>query len=139
MTIKGLTYSSWNMLENINRPRKRDFLHLKPKDGILWSHLAPLWGEIDICAYWLFCTNFNGQQLLFEAFLNIMHIFGRIQLQSEATSSFLNITIFQKMRIFGAPSSTLGGDIHMCPLTFLYRIQKESINYIYILPQNYVQ
>ncbi len=41
---------------------------------------------------------------LFEAFLNIIRIFGSIQPQSESTSPFLNITIFQKMATFGTPS-----------------------------------
>ncbi len=60
-----------------------------------------------------------------------MRIFSSIQSQSESTSSFLNIIIFQKIAIFGAPSSTLAGDRYMRPLTFLYGIQKEWINYIY--------
>ncbi len=45
------------------------------KDGNFWSSLAPLLEEIDICAHWLFCLQFNDQQLLFEAFLDIMRIF----------------------------------------------------------------
>ncbi len=39
----------------------------------------------------------------FEAFLDVMHIFGSVQPQSESTFPFLNIIIFQKMAIFGAP------------------------------------
>ncbi len=33
--------------------------HNISKDGNLWSPLAPLWGEIGICTYWLFCTEFK--------------------------------------------------------------------------------
>ncbi len=103
------------------------------KDANLWRPLASLLegGEVDICAHWLFCTEFNGQQLLFVAFLDIMRVLSSVQPQSKSTSPFLNITIFQKMAIFGAPLLTLGADTHMHTLTFLYGIQKESINYIY--------
>ncbi len=43
------------------------------------SPIAPLWGEIEVCAHWLFCMEFNAQQLLFEAFLDIMHIFDSVE------------------------------------------------------------
>ncbi len=43
------------------------------------SPAAPPWREIDVCAHWLFCTEFNAQQLLFESFLDIMHIFGNVE------------------------------------------------------------
>ncbi len=36
--------------------------------------LTPLLGETDKCAHWLFCKKFNAQQLLYEAFFNIMCI-----------------------------------------------------------------
>ncbi len=36
--------------------------------------LAPLHGVIDICVRELFCTKFNFEQLLFEAFLILMRI-----------------------------------------------------------------
>ncbi len=39
--------------------------------------LSPLWEE-DICARGLFCTKFNYEQFLFEAFLD-MRIFGSVQ------------------------------------------------------------
>ncbi len=42
----------------------------------LSSTLAPLKGEIDICAHGLFHTKFNSQQLLTEAFFHGMRIFG---------------------------------------------------------------
>ncbi len=54
-------------------------------------------------------------------------IFRSVQLQSESTSSFLNITIFQKMTIFRTPSSTLAWYRHMRPLTSSYRIQRLTI------------
>ncbi len=52
-----------------------------------------------------------------------MRIFGSVQQQSESTSPFLNIIIFQKMVIFGAHYLHYGEDRHMRSLTFLYRIQ----------------
>ncbi len=57
--------------------------------GILWSLLTPLLWEIDICAHGLFCTKFNAQQLLCEAFLEVLHIFGSVETWSESTSLFL--------------------------------------------------
>ncbi len=44
----------------------------------------------------------------FEAFLDIMRVFGSVQPRNESTSPFLNIIIFQKMTIFGAPAPLLG-------------------------------
>ncbi len=49
------------------------------KDDNLCSSLAPLLGEIDVCTHWFFCTEFNAQQLLREAFLDIIHIFDSIE------------------------------------------------------------
>ncbi len=60
--------------------------------------------------------DFNAQQLLFEAFLDITQIFGSGEAQSEYTLPFLYIIMFQS--IFGAPSSTPGGIKHMHPVTF---------------------
>ncbi len=73
-----------------------------------------LHGKIHICTYWLFYTKFNAQQLLYEAFFDIMRIFGSNQSESE---SFL----FQYMIIFQLSNLAplLGGDRHMRPLTFL--------------------
>ncbi len=48
-----------------------------------WQSLEPLvsllW-KIDICVHWVFCTKLNSEQILFEAFLDIMRIFGSIRL-----------------------------------------------------------
>ncbi len=49
------------------------------KNNNLWSSLALHLGEIDVCAHWLFCKEFNTQQLLFETFLDIIHIFGSVE------------------------------------------------------------
>ncbi len=73
---------------------------------------------------------FKAQQHLFVTFLDIMPIFGSIQPQSESTSTFLNIIIFQKMSIFGAPSSTLQEDRHMHSPAFLYEIQRVDQLYL---------
>ncbi len=51
-------------------------------------------GEIDICARVLFCTKFNSEQLLFEAFFDVMHIFGGVEPQNESNFPFLYIIRF---------------------------------------------
>ncbi len=58
------------------------------KDGNLSSPLAPLWGELDICALGLFRTKFKFEQLLFKAFFDAMRIFGCVELQTESTFPF---------------------------------------------------
>ncbi len=49
---------------------------------------APLLENVDTCAYWLFCTTFNAQQLLFEELFEIMLISGSVKLLSESLSPF---------------------------------------------------
>ncbi len=79
----------------------KDFKHTD-----LWRPLAQLVGEIDICARGLFCAKFNFEQLLFEAFFDVMRIFGRVETESEHTSllSFIYISpaflcvLFNKIR-----------------------------------------
>ncbi len=41
--------------------------------------LTPLVGEIDICARGLFGMKFNSKQFSFEAFFDIMRIFGSVE------------------------------------------------------------
>ncbi len=62
----------------------KDFKHTD-----LWSPLAPLMGEIDLCAQELFCMKFNSEQILFEPFFNVLRIFGITELQSESNRPFL--------------------------------------------------
>ncbi len=48
-----------------------------------WQYLeplAPLLWEIKICAHWVFYRKFNSQELLFEAFFDIISNFGSIEL-----------------------------------------------------------
>ncbi len=40
--------------------------------------------DIDICIRGLFCTKFNSKRLLFEAFFDVMRIFGSIEPQSDS-------------------------------------------------------
>ncbi len=70
-----------------------------------------------------FQTEFNAQQLLFEAFSHILRIFGRAEPLSKSTFPFLYIIIFQRWQSLESPSSTPGEHRHMRPSTFLYRIQ----------------
>ncbi len=94
-----------------------------------WESFTPTsstmggWGEIDTCARGLFCTKFNFEQLLFKALFDAMRIFGSIEAQTESTSPFLYIIIFQRWVSVGPPSSTLRGDRHKNLQTSLYEIQ----------------
>ncbi len=66
---------------------------------------------------------FNAQQLLFEPFLDIMHIFSNIEPSSESTFPFFYIIIFQTCQSLEGPRCNLKESRHMHPLTFLYGIQ----------------
>ncbi len=55
---------------------------------ISYSFVELLLGETDICANWLFCTKFNSKQLLFDAFFEVICIFGSVEPQSESNFSF---------------------------------------------------
>ncbi len=52
-----------------------------------------------------------------------MRIFGGVEAQTESTSPFLYIFMFQRWVSFEPPSSIPGTDRHMRSLTFLYEIQ----------------
>ncbi len=65
---------------------------------------------------------FDAQQLLFEAFFDIMLIFGRVEPNVNLLPIFVHYNI-SKIAIFQDPSSTRGGDKHVSTLTFLYGIQ----------------
>ncbi len=60
-----------------------------------------------------FCTKFNVQELLFEAFFDIMRIFNNVQLESESTFPPLCNIIFETYQ-FLSPIATLPGKIDMC-------------------------
>ncbi len=78
--------------------------------------LAPLWGEIDYASRF-FCTKFNAEQFLFQTFFDAVHIFGCVEPLSEFTLLFLYIVFFFQIgESVKQPSSTPGGDRHMCPL-----------------------
>ncbi len=74
----------------------------------LWNTLAKLVGEIDICAGELFCMKFNSEQLLFEAFFDVLRIVGITEPQSESNFPFLYIIRFQMYSSLEPSSSTLG-------------------------------
>ncbi len=93
------------------------------KENNLRSFLAPFLREIDICAYWLLYTEFHAEQLLFEAFLYIIHIFGSVEASRESIFPMLYSIIFQRWQSLELLSSTPGRDKHVCLLTFLYKIQ----------------
>ncbi len=88
----------------------------------------------------IFCSVFNDEQLLFEAFSHIMRIFGSVEPQTESNFPFQYNIIFEtyqssessssivhynipKMSSFDLPSSTLEGDRQVRPLTFWYGIK----------------
>ncbi len=85
--------------------------------------LAPLRGEIDICAWVLFCTKFNFEQLLFKALFYATRLFGSVKPQTSCTFQLLYIIVFPRWEPFNPPSSILGGDTHTRSWTFLYKIQ----------------
>ncbi len=84
--------------------------------------LAPLRGEIDICARGLFCTKFNFEHFLFKASIDATRIFGSVGHQSGPTFPFLYVIILQRWESFEPPSSSLRRDRHMRSRTFLYEI-----------------
>ncbi len=66
-----------------------------------------------------FCRKFHSQRLLFEAFLDIIGIFGNVDPYRDSTFPFQGIIIFQTYQSSEPPGSTHEGDRHMRPLTFL--------------------
>ncbi len=78
--------------------------------------LAPLQGEIDMC------PKFDAEELLFEAFFGIMHIFGSVHPKSECNFLFLYNLILNRSS-FEPPNSTPGGDRQTPSRTFLSEIQ----------------
>ncbi len=78
-----------------------------------WSPLAPLLGTIDMCAHWLYCTKFNAQQLLFEAFFNITDSFGSVEHELNLLSHFSAIEYLKHIN-FWSPLAPLLGTIDMC-------------------------
>ncbi len=65
-----------------------------------------------------FCTEFNAQQLLFEAFSHIMRTFGSVESQIESTFPFYYNIIFETYQFLKPLSSTLEEGRHVRPLTF---------------------
>ncbi len=60
----------------------------------MFASLASFLGESEICNHWVSCRKFNNfDQLLFEAFFDIIWTFGNIQHQWEPTFSFQYIII----------------------------------------------
>ncbi len=79
--------------------------------------------EIKKPVHWVFCGKFNSEQLLFEAFFDIIRVVWSIQLLSEPTFPFDYIIRYQKWKYSESPSSTAGGDRDTRPLSFLWEIQ----------------
>ncbi len=51
-------------------------------------------GEMNICAWKLFCTKSNSEQVLFEAFFDMLLIFGITEPQNKSNFTFLYIKRF---------------------------------------------
>ncbi len=60
------------------------------KNDNLWTPLAPLLGEIQLCVHWVFCRKFNSEQLLYEAFFYIIRIFCNVLPKRNALFANLN-------------------------------------------------
>ncbi len=73
-----------------------------------------------------FCMKFNFEQRLFKAFCDAMRIFGGVDPQTESTSPFLYLIIFQRWESFEPSNFTLGEDRHKRSRTFLYEIQFQT-------------
>ncbi len=74
------------------------------------------------------CTEFNDQLLLFEAFSQIMNIFGSIELRTESTLPFQHKIIFETYQSLEPISSTLEGGRH-APSDFF--VQNSMLNNFY--------
>ncbi len=57
----------------VNLLTHSDTLYLK--NGNLWSPLAPLLREMEICFHWVFCRKSNSKQVYFNMFFDIIGIF----------------------------------------------------------------
>ncbi len=60
------------------------------KNDNLWTPLAPLLGEIQLCVHWVFCRKFNSKQLLYEAFFWYNPYFLQCSAQNERLFANLN-------------------------------------------------
>ncbi len=76
-----------------------------------------------MCVHYLFFMKFNIQELLFEAFSDIINNFGNIEPKTESTFPFQYILLLQRWQSFKAHSSIPEEDVHVRPLAFLYKIQ----------------
>ncbi len=90
-------------------------IHYKISNVLIFGASLPValvW-EIDICARGLFCTKFNSEQLLFEAFFDVMCIFGSVAPQGESNFPFLYIIRF---KTYGSlkPPTPIVREIDMC-------------------------
>ncbi len=83
-------------------------------------------GVIHMCAHWLFCKKFNGHQLLFEWFFEIMRIFGSIPPESESTFPFQYNIIFETYQFLEPRNSSPRGDRHVRPLTYIQKFNSEQ-------------
>ncbi len=78
------------------------------------EHLAPLWWEIVICAYRLFSTKLNAQELKFEAFFDIIRIFGTVwPSKVNQLCRFCTFSYFENGHLW-SPLAPLCGEIDVC-------------------------
>ncbi len=82
-----------------------------------------------MCAYRVFYRKFNFQQLLFEAFFDIIGNFVSVEPWNESTFLFQYIKIFETMQSLKPPSSTPEGDRHVCSRSFFF-LFKSSTTFI---------
>ncbi len=82
---------------------------------------TPGW-DVHVCSL-TFLYEIQFRTTFIWTFFDVMHIFGSVEPQSESNFPFLYIIRFQIYWSLELPSSTCGGDRHMCLGTFLYEIQ----------------
>ncbi len=79
----------------------------------LWRPLAPLMEEMDICARELFCSKFNSEQLLFEAFLIYCVFLASLSPKVNLISHFCTLKDFKQTDLW-SPQTPLMGEINLC-------------------------
>ncbi len=93
----------------------------------LWTHLVPLQAKLDICTCKIFCRKFKSQQLLFEAFFNIIGIFSSTDSLSESTFPFQYIVIFETWQSLEPDSSIPRGDKRVRRLSFCRKFNSQQL------------
>ncbi len=110
MNLRVLTYLNYHDSGNSGI-----LVHYKIwKMEIFGSSLAPLLKKIEICVHWVFCGKFNSEQLLLEAFFNILNPYCLQHSTIKWTYFLIPVhNKISKMEIFGVPLAPFLGEIEI--------------------------